>query len=224
MDDKYEKPSGGIPASDIASGVIPDVTGKADKVQNATSGNFASLDANGNFADSGHKHSDYLTEHQDLTDYVKNTDYADEDNAGIVKSSSYYGTRMLPNGAIGTYRALTTGIKAGSDDYRPIVPYVQDVSTFYGLAKAAGDTSQSTSSNAVGTYTDNAKAVIQKMLGISELIAPYESGTASKAYSVGECFMLNGKLCRVTSAINASDEIVIGTNCVQTTIMEEIAR
>ena len=32
---------------------------KADKVANATNGNFASLDENGNLVDSGHKHSDY---------------------------------------------------------------------------------------------------------------------------------------------------------------------
>lgn len=37
------------------------ISGKADKVSNATSGNFASLDANGNLVDSGHKPSDYLT-------------------------------------------------------------------------------------------------------------------------------------------------------------------
>ena len=42
-----------------AEGDIPDVTGKADKVASATNGNFASLDANGNLKDSGHKHSDY---------------------------------------------------------------------------------------------------------------------------------------------------------------------
>lgn len=46
---------------------IPDVTGKADKVSNATNGNFAALDANGNLTDSGHKHSDYLTSHQDIS-------------------------------------------------------------------------------------------------------------------------------------------------------------
>ena len=39
---------------------------KADKVSNPTSGNFAALDSNGNLTDSGHKHSDYLTEHQSL--------------------------------------------------------------------------------------------------------------------------------------------------------------
>lgn len=46
---------------------VPDVTGKADKVNNATSGNFAALDSNGNLTDSGHKHSDYLTSHQDIS-------------------------------------------------------------------------------------------------------------------------------------------------------------
>ena len=40
---------------------VTDVSGKADKVTSATNGNFASLDSNGNLADSGHKHSDYLT-------------------------------------------------------------------------------------------------------------------------------------------------------------------
>lgn len=38
-----------------------DISGKADKVSNATNGNFAALDSNGNLTDSGHKHSDYLT-------------------------------------------------------------------------------------------------------------------------------------------------------------------
>jgi hypothetical protein len=46
---------------------IPSISGKADKVSNATNGNFASLDSNGNLADSGHKHSDYLTSHQDIS-------------------------------------------------------------------------------------------------------------------------------------------------------------
>lgn len=44
-----------------------DISGKADKVSGGTTGDFASLDANGNLADSGHKHSDYLTQHQDIT-------------------------------------------------------------------------------------------------------------------------------------------------------------
>ena len=42
---------------------------------------------------------------------------------------------------------------------------VDDV--FYGLAKAAGDTTQASSGNPVGTYTEEAKAAIRAMLGIT---------------------------------------------------------
>lgn len=170
---KYTKPSGGIPASDLASGVIPDVSGKADKVQNAASGNFASLDANGNLTDSGHKHSDYLTEHQDLTDYVKNTDYASTSQAGVVGVDPSNGITITGSSHnLITSKASSSQAKNGTNNYCPIVPSNQHESTFYGLAKAAGDITQSESSNSVGTYTDDAKVKIQKMLGIYE--APWE--------------------------------------------------
>lgn len=42
-------------------GEIPGVSGKADKVSSATSGNFAALDGNGNLTDSGAKPADYFT-------------------------------------------------------------------------------------------------------------------------------------------------------------------
>lgn len=55
--------------------VKSDMNGKASKVSGGTTGNFVSLDANGNIQDSGHKHSDYLTEHQDISDKAdKDTD------------------------------------------------------------------------------------------------------------------------------------------------------
>ena len=150
-----------------------DISGKADKVSNATSGNFASLDANGNLTDSGHKHSDYLTEHQDLTDYVKNDDYASSSKGGVVKvPASTLGIYIGSTGIIRVDPASTASIAEGTALYLPIVPNTQHLSTFYGLAKAAGDTTQSASSNAVGMYTDDAKIKIQKMLGIYE--APWE--------------------------------------------------
>jgi hypothetical protein len=46
---------------------------KADKDTDAVDGNFAAFDANGNIKDSGHKHSDYLTEHQDIS-YKEDTE------------------------------------------------------------------------------------------------------------------------------------------------------
>ena len=42
-------------------GDLPDISGKADKVSEATSGNFAGLDNNGNLTDSGSKASDFAT-------------------------------------------------------------------------------------------------------------------------------------------------------------------
>lgn len=45
---------------DVLSGFV-DLSGYAQKVVGATNGNFAGLDANGNLADSGHKHGDYVT-------------------------------------------------------------------------------------------------------------------------------------------------------------------
>lgn len=80
------------------------------------------------------------------------------------------GVADIPTGstsAYGVYRSATVAvIKAGTALDR--VPTVgrQNSSVFYGLASAAGDTSQSASENAVGTYTDEAKVAIQKMLGI----------------------------------------------------------
>lgn len=51
-------------------GGIVDLSGKADKVTGATSGNFAGLDANGNLTDSGKKGSDFL-ETGDIYDWAK---------------------------------------------------------------------------------------------------------------------------------------------------------
>jgi len=69
-------------------------------------------------------------------------------------------------GVIATAKATDDRIKAGANTNMPIVPSNQHNATFYGLAKAAGDSTQSASSNPVGTYTDDAKAAIQSMIGI----------------------------------------------------------
>ena len=69
------------------------------------------------------------------------------------------------NGYLYIYGALPATIKAGADYYQPIVPYYQHEAVFYGLAKAAGDSTQSSSSNAVGTYTTDAQTAINTMIG-----------------------------------------------------------
>lgn len=61
-----------------------------------------------------------------------------------------------------------TQIRTGTGTYLPLVAPKQHLSVFYGLAKAAGDTTQSQSSNAVGAYTDEAKTAIKAMLGVQD--------------------------------------------------------
>ena len=69
------------------------IDGKADKDTNAVTGNFAAFDANGNPVDSGHKHGDYLTQHQDISgkaDKVQNATanhFAGLDANGNLKDS-----------------------------------------------------------------------------------------------------------------------------------------
>lgn len=101
-----------------------------------------------------------------LTDYVKNTDYATANKVGVVQTSTEFGTIVNARGIIGVYPSFNTQIKNGTDNFRPVVPHYQHEATFYGLAKASGDTTQSASDNAIGNYTDEAKASIQEMLDV----------------------------------------------------------
>ena len=117
----------------------------------------------------------YLTEHQDLSDYVQKTDYATDINAGLIRVNANYGLTNVSKqdvitGESVTYTAVmeatANNIKEGTDRYRIISSRRAPNAAFYGLAKAAGDTTQSKSSNAVGTYTNEAKAAIQTMLDV----------------------------------------------------------
>ena len=88
------------------------------------------------------------------------------DNLGLVKVTPKYGVQATSDGTLATTAATSLRIKSGEDEFRPLTPYYQHESVFYGLAKASGDTTQSTSNNAVGAYTDEAKSAIQTMLDV----------------------------------------------------------
>ena len=62
--------------------------------------------------------------------------------------------------------ANSATIKAGDSATQPFAVKRQHEAVFYGLAKAAGDTSQSSSTNSVGVYTTSAQAAIQEMLNV----------------------------------------------------------
>lgn len=87
---------------------------------------------------------------------------------GVVRLGSGLGTS---NGSLVINKASDGQVKEGTQIYRSIVPSIQHSSTFYGLAKAAGDTTQSASDNAVGAYTDAAKSAISQMLNGSVTVS-----------------------------------------------------
>lgn len=107
-----------------------------------------------------------------LTNGTANIPIASVNNFGVVKTGSY-GIGVIASGnaqgTIAVMPATEAQIRAGTNEYifRPVTPTYQHQSVFYGLAKAAGDTTQSQSSNAVGAYTDGAKTAIHTMLGIN---------------------------------------------------------
>ena len=99
------------------------------------------------------------------TDY--DTEWGNEPSVPV-QDVQINGTSVLVDGVANIVKATDAQVKAGTENGKILVPSLQDASTFYGLAKAAGDATQSASDNAVGTYTDAAKIAIQKMLGIYE--------------------------------------------------------
>lgn len=111
-----------------------------------------------------------------LSSGVANVPKASITTFGVVKvGDNDTGLQLDSSGYFKIAPAGSSYIKSASSDstsciYRPITPYLQHESVFYGLAKAAGDTTQSQSSNAVGTYTDSAKAAIKNMLGITQTL------------------------------------------------------
>ncbi len=99
-----------------------------------------------------------------VTDGVANVPLATDDQYGLVKPRG--NSFVFGGGFLQISFADSSTIKSGNSVWKPVNISLQHESTFFGLAKAAGDTTQSASSNAVGTYTDAAKLAIQQMLGI----------------------------------------------------------
>lgn len=113
---------------------------------------------------------------------------------GVVKVISTYGVDIDSNGLLIAAQAQDNNIKNGNNSYKPITTIKQHMSVFYGLAKAAGDSTQSGSSNAVGTYTESAKSSIASMLNAPESVSGSTPSITAKAgvrYICGECSTLD---------------------------------
>lgn len=111
-------------------------------------------------------------------------------NYGVVKLSSTKGLAIdATNGELRINPASSAVIKSGGSEYAPLCAYRIREGVFFGLAKAAGDATQSASSNVVGAYTESAKSAIHTMLNGSVAVSgntPTITGQDGIRYVCGE--------------------------------------
>lgn len=142
-----------------------------------------------------------------ISNGVANILTASVNNSGVVKVSPTYGLDIGSTnqhmGFIRIYPPLDGYIKKGEGYYNPVTVSKQHQAVFYGLAKAAGDTTQSTSSNTIGTYTNEAKTAIKSMLGVPNY---------SYDLSEGELLPANADISSYTTpGIYYADDSTAGT-------------
>lgn len=128
-----------------------------------------------------------------LSQGVANVPVASDNVFGVMKIMASNGIALDTNKRAYIFNATSQIIKTGTNEVRPITPNRQQESVFYGLAKAAGDTSQSSSANAVGTYTEDAKSKISDMLNAPVSVSGTTPSITAKAgvrYVCGECSTL----------------------------------
>lgn len=131
---------------------------------------------------------------------VANIPYGSNDNYGLLKASSTNGI-FASGGVLSINNASESDIKGGTEELKPLTPNREHMATFYGLAKASGDSTQSQSDNSVGEYTSEAKTAIKQMLGVKDdydsLVVevsgtdPVITGKASYRYNCGELYTLS---------------------------------
>ena len=99
----------------------------------------------------------------DLTDYVKNTDYATSNKGGVVKSNSGGGVIVDEGGLLYIYPSSKDEIKTRVQRFKPIVPDTLNYAVKEGIT------------NNTEILTDAEKAAAQAWLGISDLVGDIET-------------------------------------------------
>lgn len=101
--------------------------------------------------------------------YLTRVPHATETDYGTIKLGTGLAQLVDAQGndeGIGVLLAPNSIIKQGTETDWAVPVSGAGTAAFYGLAKAAGDTTQAQSSNAIGTYTDAAKTAIRGMLDV----------------------------------------------------------
>ena len=77
----------------------------------------------------------------------------------------------------------------------------------------------------ITSTADTSDTYANKSLATEQQLAVIQVGPkANRAYAANGYFCWNGLLYRATTAISSGADLTINTNCVQTTVMDEIIR
>lgn len=208
----YVKPSGGIPASDLASGVIPTVP--SAYTSNPEMDGTASPGSSGEWAKGDHVHPSDTTRAPagyglgvQLNTLMFVGDANDITVTGWFCTNS--GTLNLPADRDAAYAGAIESVVRGTT-------YMYQRYYDYHAAKIFDRTKNEGGWGAWRLVSPTAT---------EQQIAYVETGTtASRAYAVGEHFCWNGLLYRVKTAISSGGTFTPGTNCETTTVGEEIQK
>lgn len=170
VDDKYEKPTNGIPASDLASGVIPDVP-----VQDVQVNGTSVLGQDG----------------------IANIPTMSSSELGVAKvGSGLYISGISKQ--LNVNAADSASTKKGIATPRILTNAIQHEAAFYGLTKVAG-VDMASSDNPVGTYTDEAKAAIKAMIGVQDSTQTVViSGTTPNITALANARYICGEVATLT--------------------------
>ena len=126
----------------------------------------------------------------DLTDYVKNTDYATENKRGIVASRTAWGIATNSNAQLSIVKASDAEIKAKTDTFKPITPSTVDIAVKTGLTTNSIELSTDEKANAKAWLgyaepTDIMQAIASiPQFNLSIVEALPETGTKMTLYLV----------------------------------------
>lgn len=230
----YAKPVGGIPASDLADGVIPDVSGFYTKPVNGIPASDLAAgvipDVSGFYTKpmTGIPASDLaagviptvpVTDVQIngtsiLNNGVANIPKAGSSTPGVVRIDPNYGVghRDAPNeDVLMVQQASVSEMKSGYEQRKPIVPSGQHTAVYYALAKLAGADMASLTGETVGVYPQAQKTAIQTMLGIEADIPLIEevSGSTPSITGMPNVRYICGTCSLLTITPPASGSIVV---------------
>lgn len=200
-------------ATDVMDEIDITINGKVDKVQNAVSGNFAALDANGNLIDSGHKHSDYLTENSvastsamgivQLNDTLSSTSTTQALTANQGKILNDNITSL--NSKLFNKITATTDFNTITNDGIYLLDWVSNGTTYNRPVNAGGRLEHSTSTGGSAptkqqTYTTYAGEV-------------YVRGYSNQVWTSWEMLALNSNITKLNSS---TKETLAGISAIET--------